>query len=93
MAAKAGYIDQKIADYFVMAMIQQLAPELAEQLQQPELGQMQQSELGQMQENLPEETDKLFALSQMMNGQQNNQGGVLTQAATESLMRGMSPAI
>lgn len=91
MAAKAGYVSQEVADYFMQAMIQQLAPELASQMQ------MKQSalppELEQMQENLPEENDKLLALSQMMNGQPNNQGGALTQAATESLIRGMTPAI
>ena len=89
MAAKAGYVSQEVADYFMQAMIQQLAPELAVQMKQATLP----PEYEQMQENSPEETDKLFALSQMMNGQPNNSGGVLTQAATESLMRGMSPAI
>ena len=89
MAAKAGYVSQEVADYFMQAMIQQLAPELAVQMKQATLP----PEIEQMQENSPEETDKLFALSQMMNGQPNNSGGVLTQAATESLMRGMTPAI
>ena len=97
MAAKAGYIDPQIADYFVRAMVRQLAPELAEQLDAqakqsqvpPELEQMSAQE-----KNSPEQIDQLFAISQMMNGQANqNQGGALTQAATESLMRGMSPAV
>ena len=96
MAAKAGYISPEIADYFIKAMIQQLAPDLAAQMQvQPsEVQQMQQqgeSSEGQMS---PAQLDQLFALSQLMNGQPNqNQGGALTQAATESLMRGMSPAV
>ena len=90
MAMAAKYIDPQIADYFVKAMVQQLAPDLAAQMQQPEIP----PELQQQGEMSPEQTDQLFALSQMMNGQPNqNQGGALTQAATESLMRGMAPAV
>ncbi|MBQ7630375.1 MAG: hypothetical protein IJS81_09230, partial [Selenomonadaceae bacterium] len=96
MAAKAGYVSQEIADYFIQAMLQQLAPDLAAQMQQqaqmpPE---MQQEETPQENEMTPEQVNQLFAMSQMMNGQPNqNQGGALTQAATESLMRDMSPAV
>ena len=90
-AAKAGYVSQEVADYFIQAMIYQLAPELAEKLQQPTIP--QELEQMQVQEKSPEETDKFFALSQTMNGQGQNQGGALTQAATESLMRGITPAI
>ena len=90
MAAKAGYIDPQIADYFVKAMVQQIAPDLAVQMQQPEMP----PELQQQGEMSPEQADQFFALSQMMNGQPNqNQSGALTQAATESLMRGMAPAV
>ena len=91
MAAKAGYVSQEIADYFIQAMIQQLAPELAAQMKQatppPELEQVQENQM------TPEQLDQAIALSQMMNGQPNNQGGTMTQAATESLMRGIAPAI
>ena len=48
----------------------------------------------QSQEMPPEYLDQMLANSQMMNNQANqNQGSALTQAATESLMRGMTPAI
>ena len=93
MAAKAGYIDPQIADYFVRAMVKQLAPELAEQLDAQSQSQVS-PEMQKQGEMTTEQLNQLFALSQMMNGQPNkNQGGALTQAATESLMRGMSPAV
>ena len=98
MAAKAGYVSPQIADYFIQAMIQQIAPELAAQMQiqqaEPpqELQQMQSQEL--QEENSPAQMDKFLALTQMMKGQPNQgSNGVLTQAATESLMRGITPAI
>ena len=87
MAAKAGYVSQEIADYYIRAMIWQTAPELAQRLQEQE--QLQQTE-GNM---TPEDTDKLFAMSQMMNRQPNQQGAVLTKPAAESLIRSMTPAI
>lgn len=102
MAAKAGYISPQVADYFVQAMIQQIAPDLAAQMQAsmqqstlpPELQQMTGQDMPQDVENSPEQMDKLLALSQMMKSQPNqNSGGALTQAATESLMRGITPAI
>ena len=96
MAAKAGYVSQQVADYFIQAMIQQVAPDLAAQMQmtQSELPPEVQSQMEQSQEMPPEYLDQMLANSQMMNNQANqNQGSALTQAATESLMRGMTPAI
>ena len=90
MAAKAGYVSQEVADYFIQAMLRQVAPELAAQMEQsqvpPELGQMQT-------EMSPEQVQQMFALSQMNNRQPNQNQGALTQAATESLMRDGVPAI
>ena len=70
-------------------MIWQTAPELAQRLQDREQMQEQQPGEGMT----PEETDKLFAMSQMMNRQPNQQGAVLTKPAAESLIRSMTPAI
>lgn len=36
MAAQAGLIDRSIADYFLQVMVQQMAPQLAQQYQQPQ---------------------------------------------------------
>ena len=33
MAAKAGYVAQEVADYFMQLMVQQLAPQLVAQMQ------------------------------------------------------------
>ena len=108
MAAKAGYIDQQIVERVLQNWIQETFPqEVAEQQAeaqaQAEMQAMQGQEVppelqAQMQGagQSPEALDQMIALSQLMGGQgqaQPQQGRPMTQAATESLMRGMTPAI
>ena len=84
MAAKAGYVSQEVADYFMQIMIQQMAPQLAMQMQQP---QMQQMSPDQMQ---------LAQMAQMQPPQEQvyqNPQQPMTQAATQSVMNGMAPAV
>ena len=90
MAAKAGLIDTSIAEYAVNQMIQQMYPQFVQQQQAQE--QIQQP---QMQQQLsPEDFDKMVALSQMSNPQQQKQNNApLTQAAVESVMNGFSPTM
>ena len=83
MAAKAGLIDPSIAQYAVDQMIQQMYPQLT----------TQQAAQDIPQEIPPEQLDQMFALAQMQQPSPQQQGSNLTQAATESLMRGMTPAI
>lgn len=83
MAAKAGLIDPSIAQYAVDQMIQQMYPQLTAQQAAQEIPQ----------EIPPEQLDQMFALAQMQQPPPQQQGSNLTQAATESLMRGMTPAI
>lgn len=46
MAAKAGYVDQRVANYFMQAMIEQLAPQLAIQMkQQAQMQAVQQQQM------------------------------------------------
>lgn len=97
MAAKAGLIDPQIAKYAVDQMIQQMFPDLAQQQAQEQELMQQQAEMQQQQggENFSaEDYDKMIALSQMMNNPQaQNNSSPMTQAAVESLMNGMTPAM
>ena len=87
MAAKAGLIDPQIAKYAVDQMINQMYPQFAEQ-QQAEMQPQEQQQLS------PEEFDKMVALSQMFNKPQTqNTAPPMTQAAVESVMRGITPAM
>lgn len=94
MAAKAGLIDASIAEYAVQQMIQQMYPQLAAQQQIQQAPEQMPLETPQ-EEISPEQLDQMIAMSQMRNGraQSQNQGGLLTQAAAESVMRGITPAI
>lgn len=80
MAAKAGLIEPEIAKYAVDQMISQMYPQFAQQ-------QLQQTE------NVPADLDKQIALSQMQNPPPQNNQPPMTQAALESLMRGISPTM
>lgn len=106
MSAKAGYIDPQLAERVLQKWIQSTFPQEVSELQaeaqaQAEMQAQMQAEMppelqAQMQggEQSPEELDKMIALSQMLNGQaQPQQSRPRTQAATESLMRGMTPAM
>ena len=99
MAARAGLVDSSIAEYAINQMIQQLYPQLAQQQAQEQ----QQQELIQQQAAMQpqdegqisaEDFDKMIALSQMANSQPQRQNNApLTQAAVESVMNGMTPAM
>ncbi len=79
MAAKAELIDPIIADYFIRVMVQQLAPQLAMQMQQSQW-QVPQAQQPQMP---PQDAMQ----------QQPNQPQTMTQAAAQSIMNGMAPAM
>lgn len=82
-AQMQGQMQEEIPPEVQAQMGGELPPEVQAQLQ----GQMPTGEN-------PAELDKMIAMAQMMNGQpQQQRGRPLTQAATESLMRGMTPAI
>lgn len=102
MAAKAGYIDSGIVERVLQNWIQATFPqEAAEQQAEAQAQAQAQAEMQaqmppEMQEQSPENLDQMIAFANMMSGQgqaQPQQGRPLTQAATESLMRGMTPAI
>ena len=103
MAAKAGYIDSGIVERVLQNWIQATFPQEAAEQQaeaqaQAEMqAQMQEAGVSpEMQGQSPENLDQMIAFANMMGGQgqaQPQQGRALTQAATESLMRGMTPAI
>lgn len=107
MAAKAGYIDSGIVERVLQNWIQATFPqEAAEQQAEAQAQAQAQAEMqAQMQEagvspemqgQSPENLDQMIAFANMMGGQgqaQPQQGRPMTQAATESLMRGMTPAI
>ncbi len=84
MAAKAGYVQQEVADYFIQAMLSQLAPQLAAQMQ----GQMQ------MQAMSPDQMQLAQLQAQMQPQMQGtpNQPQTMTQAAAQSVMNGIAPA-
>lgn len=106
MMAKAGYIDpqvvERVLQNWLMATFPQEVSELqAEAQAQAEMQAQMQAEMppemqAQMQDGQsPADLDKMIALSQMLGGQAQpqQQGRPRTQAATESLMRGMTPAM
>ena len=97
MAAKQGLVDPKVAEYAVKLMVEQLYPGLSEQ-QEQEAIQMQAmgSEMNpdMTSDITPEMQDQMIALAQMQNQQEPQQNqSTMTQAAVESLMRGITPAM
>lgn len=109
MAAKAGYIDSAIVERVLQNWIQATFPQEAAEQQaeaqaQAEMQAQMQEQIppevqAQMQGQMPQEEnpanlDQMIAFANMMGGQQQPQRGrAMTQAAAESLMRGMTPAI
>lgn len=91
MAAKQGLIPQEVADYVMQLAIQTQFPELAQQQQQLQMQGEMPPEV--QQEMSLEELDKMTALQEMNQPRQNNQGGLLTKPAIESLVNGMTPAL
>lgn len=69
MAAKAGYMPQEVADYFINLMVQQLAPQLAAQMQGQQAQQMQGQQMPP-QEQMPAQMQDM-----QMQGQQPMNGG------------------
>ena len=72
MAAKAGYMPQEVADYFINLMVQQLAPQLAAQMQGQQAQQMQGQQMPP-QEQMPAQMQDMQM--QQMQGQQPMNGG------------------
>lgn len=92
MAAKAGLIDPQIANYAVQLMTNQMFPGLQEQMaQQQQMEQMQQ--MAQMQQMQQMQQGQAQAPPPISQPPQQNQGGAVTQAAMESMMRGMGGAM
>jgi hypothetical protein len=87
MAAKQGLIDPQVAQYAVDMMVQQMFPQLAEQIkQQRQVAAMQQQ---QQQEMMQQQAQP--QIPQQPQGQQ--QSPPMTQAAMQSLMAGSQPAM
>ena len=86
MAAKAGYVDQQVANYFMQAMIEQLAPQLAEQMKQQSQMQALQQQQAQAQQQPPQMPQPMPQQPQV------NQQKTMTDAAARSVMLGSAPA-
>lgn len=96
MAAKQGLIDPQIANYAVNLMVQQMFPQLAAAMAQQRAQQQaqQQAQIAQQQQG-QQNPQQLQQLMQMM-GQQGGgrqQAPTMTQAAANSVMSGMTPAM
>ena len=85
MAAKAGYVQQEVADYFMQVMIQQMAPQLAMQMQ----GQMQAPSMSPDQMQL----QQAMQMQGQIPMQNQPQPQTMTQAAAQSVMNGIAPAM
>lgn len=87
MAAKQGLIDPQVAQYAVDMMVQQMFPQLAEQMaQQRQVAAMQQQQQQAMMQQQAQPQ-----IPQQPQGQQ--QSPPMTQAAMQSLMAGAQPAM
>ena len=91
MAAKQGLIDAQIAQYAINLSVQQMFPQLAEQMQQQaqQAAVQQQMQLAAQQQQ--EQQAQPSIAQQPNNGR--GQGGGMTQAAVQSLINGQGPAI
>ena len=91
MAAKAGYVAQEVADYFMQLMVQQLAPQLVAQMnQQQMLAQMQMQAQPPPNQQMPVQQGQVPAQAPMPAQAPNPQ--TMTQAAAQSVMNGIAPA-
>ena len=94
MAAKADLIDPQIAKYAIDSMVAQMFPQLAEQQAQEQLQQQSKMQPQGVDQFSPEDFDKMVALSQILNqSQTQNNSPPMTQAAVESVMRGVTPTM
>lgn len=87
MAAKQGLIDPQIAQYAVNMMVEQMFPQLAQQM-------AMQNQQAQAQQAAQQEQQmaQLLQQQQQQGGGQQNGGSNMTQAAAQSLMAGAAPA-
>lgn len=90
MAAKQGLIDQQVADYFIKTMLEQMAPELAQQME------MQQQQAQQQQMMAQEQQAQMLAQAQQQQAaqqaaQQGQGSSTMTQAGMEAMLAGQSP--
>ena len=83
MAAQAGIIPREIADHFLQVMVQQMAPQLAMQMNQPpQVPQNQpQIPMPQMQNQMPSQYNRM----------EQNQAQTTIPAEAQSAMNGMAP--
>lgn len=91
MAAQAGLIDPQISNYFIQVMVQQLAPQLAQQLQQQQMAMQMQQTQQQMPQDQQGQPPQMPAPPVAQ--PPPNQPQTMTQAAAQSLMNGVAPAI
>lgn len=82
MAAKAELIPWDVANYFLQVMIQQMAPQLAQQMQQPQQQQQQPQEQQQQQQTQPPQQEFMPP---------PNQPQTLTQPIAEAIQNGAPP--
>lgn len=90
MAAKQGLIDPAVAQYATQLMVQQMFPQLAQQMQTQAAQQAQQ-------QNQMQQTQAAQQMAQQgqgpPHGGQQPQASQMTGAAVKSIMSGMAPAI
>lgn len=89
MAAKQGLIDPQIAQYAVNLMVQQMFPQLAQQMQQQQAQQAMQEQQTQQ----PDMQQLAQLMQQQQSGGNQQGGGAMTQAAMQSLLAGQGPAL
>ncbi len=89
MAAKQGLIDPQIAQYAVNLMVQQMFPQLAQQMQQQQAKQAMQEQQSQQ----PDMQQLAQLMQQQQSGGNQQGGGAMTQAAMQSLLAGQGPAL
>lgn len=94
MAAKAGYVDPMVSQYVMDLWIQQQFPQVAQAMQQQQQIQQQQQAMQQQLQQLQQQMGQQQQGQQMpLLEQPTQQQQAMTQAATESLMRGQTPAL
>ena len=77
MCAKQGLIDPQIAQYFLQTWLEQMAPQLARQMNQP-------------QQPMTNQNQQLPLTEEMMFNQPNqNQSPMMTQSAMQTVLNGM----
>ena len=94
MCAKQGLIDPQIANYFMQMWIQQTAPQLAMQMAQAQQQQAMMMMNQTQPQQVPQQPQQLPLTPEMMfNQQPQNQAQPMTQAAAQSVMNNMTPAM